>query len=146
MSFPIATTTATTLKMVRAHYLVGFLAAVVGIVAVVSIGVWQDREPSNSGPSVPRALPATTWRSYEPVITYFLVDCEEQAELVRQGELEAGRELWSSGIEPSGANVILLADTPENAANAFGLFVESYSGAKAAPGEVNSELVDLRGR
>jgi hypothetical protein len=106
----------------------------------------QDREPSSSSPSVPRALAATTWRSYEPVITYYLIDSEAQAELVRQGELEAGRELWSSGIEPNGENVILLADTLENAANAFGLFVDRYSGAKAAPGEVNFELVDLRGR
>jgi hypothetical protein len=47
MSFPI-TTTATTLKMVRLHYLAGFLAAAVGIAAVVGIGVWQDREPSST--------------------------------------------------------------------------------------------------
>jgi hypothetical protein len=107
---------------------------------VAAVGVWQATDFGTSSPApAARSLPFHFTSS--PTLSLYLVDSDEQADLIRWGENEAANERLSGGVaDPGYSLTILKVTTPEDERNVAEI-VDNWTASNST---VN--IFDWRGR
>ena len=146
MSFSINTTRASIWKHVKTQYLALAAGAALALSAAIGFGAWEGSGGTGASTTGKPSTVSLGRATQTPLLTIYLVDSREQAEHVRNLDVQAQSLRYEYNIpEPPVTSTVLVVDSPEAEARAGAVIAAWYSDAGVSDAFV-VKTVDLRDR